>query len=454
MYAARIRHLEIPHTSDPAELLDASALTEIMLEKPVSVPVLLPNLKRLHIWGQLDFGYPWLSFFKGVLHEGLRDFALSFSGKTYQAAADFYLDLAPRSPGLTMLHLWTSMMSFNQVIETHMARVIRSFPELSTVHVPSCQLTPCILSSLHQHPNIRKISIIKETIRNGRTPTGLLPPRLEAGAFQKLTDLTLLCSLFELNRYLSSGVVCECLEDLLIDVVSQPNAETFRRCLGRIADTFPGLASLVITRREDLGVVRSKREAQAALSLQDLESLPRLKSLINFEIHHTDPISMHDDELAGLLSQCPSLSNVYLNSEPIFLSTTLLTINVLPLLAKRCPQLEALSLFIDGVKPVDELEPAELHTFENLFYIDFGSSSVSEEGDVVTMLAQVLPLECEFSTTSAFSDDLRKALDVRWLKAMDSNHAEWKKIAKSLPSLIKTRILTERRVLKLGQVRL
>ncbi|KLO14236.1 hypothetical protein SCHPADRAFT_996701 [Schizopora paradoxa] len=447
-YATRIRHLEIPPTRTPATLLDPSALEQLVLEKPATMPVLLPSLKRLQIWGQLTLEYPWLSFFKGVLHESLRDIAISFSSKTYQAVVDFYLDLAPRSPSITTLHLWNSLTSIDQATEASVTQIIHSLRELNTIHIQSCQLTPIILSSLHQHPNIRKISIIKETIRSGRTPSGLLPASLEEGAFRRLTDLTLLCSLPELNRYLSSGTVCDCLEVLLIDVVSQPSAESFRNCLVRIVESFPGIASLVITRREDLSVVGSKREETATLSLQDLELLPRLRNLCNLEIHHTDPISMSDNELTGLLSQCPSLSTVYLNSEPIFLSISQLTINVLPLLAKRCPHLEELSLFIDGTKPVDIPEPTELMTFENLFYIDFGSSPVTEDGDVATMLGQVLPSECELNTTSAFSEDLRKALGPQVLRVVDLNHANWKKIAKVLPSLIKTRILTQKRVLK------
>jgi len=422
------------------------------MEKPASTPVLLPNLKQLHIWGQLDFGYPWLSFFKGVIQAGLLNFGLSFSGKTYQAAADFFDEMVSRSAGLTTLHLWTSLPSFNPVVEAHMASIIRSFQELSTIHIPSCLLTPSILSSLHRHPNIRKISIIKETIRNGRTPTGRLPQSLEVGAFQKMTDLTLQCSFSELHRYLASDVVCACLEDLLIDVVFQFDAPMFRNCLVQIVDVFPILASLVITRREDLSVIRSKTEGGASLAYQDLESLPRLKFLHNFELHHTNPISMNDDELANLLSQCPSLSNVYLNSEPIFPSATLLTVNVLPLLAKRCPQLEALSLYLDGTRDVNVSESAELYTFENLFYIDFGTSSVSDDGDVMTLLAQVLPLDCEIGTTSAFSTDLRKALDQDVLRVMDANRTEWNKIARLLPSLIKTRIITERRLLGSGHV--
>lgn len=112
MYAARIRNLEIPHTSATTEILDGSALTEIVTEKPASMPSLLPNLKQLHIWGQLDFGYPWLSFFKGIIHAGLLNFGLSFTGKTYQAAADFFLEVVPRLPGLRSLHIWTSLMAF------------------------------------------------------------------------------------------------------------------------------------------------------------------------------------------------------------------------------------------------------------------------------------------------------------------------------------------------------
>lgn len=91
---------------------------------------------------------------------------------------------------------------------------------------------------------------------------------------------------------------------------------------------------------------------------------------------------MNNNELATLLSQCPSLTTVYLNSEPIFPSTTQLTVNVLPLLANCCPQLEALSIYIDGMKAVDMFETAELHTFKNLCRIrDFVCLRGRRRGD-------------------------------------------------------------------------
>lgn len=65
-----------------------------------------------------------------------------------------------------------------------------------------------------------------------------------------------------MNRYLASGVVCPSVEDLLIDVIFQPYVPMFQICLARIVESFPILTSLVITRREDLSVTRSKPQGE------------------------------------------------------------------------------------------------------------------------------------------------------------------------------------------------
>jgi len=97
---------------------------------------------------------------------------------------------------------------------------------------------------------------------------------------------------------------------------------------------------------------------------------------------------------------------LWLNQEPMVLSPTELTLNVLPSIARACPKLVLLALYVDT--NIEPLETSSLSTFTNLKSISLGISPLQSRHVVLTMLAQVLPEGYQLTSNPSFEPDVEK----------------------------------------------
>ncbi len=185
----------------------------------------------------------------------------------------------------------------------------------------------------------------------------------------------------------------------------------------------------------------------AHLSYEDLAPLTLLPHLQEFILHYCEPVSMTDDQLHTLLLQCPSLTAVELNQEPMVLSAPKLTINVLPLLAQSCPKLESLALICgDGYR--NRRDTDSLH-FREPFRNQFRVSSLRyNDRSVLPLLAQVLPEDCKITAESPYPEDVQKLLDPDWEQGRQSRRNAWTKVANWMPILMDVRRQSASRALR------
>ncbi len=147
---------------------------------------------------------------------------------------------------------------------------------------------------------------------------------------------------------------------------------------------------------------------------------------------------MTNSELCTLLSQCPALVALDLNQEPMVLSPTELTINVLPLIARACPQLKDLALYVDT--DVEPLEPLSLCTFTNLQTINLGTSLLQSKPVVMALLAQVLPEGCRLISRPSFEPDVEKLFgQPDAVEAREARRKEWVQVSEMIPILLEVR---------------
>src|SRR6185369_13652381 len=89
-------------------------------------------------------------------------------------------------------------------VETSISNTLRSMRSLNCVRFQSCLLTPVMLSSIEQLPNLETVGLIEYgDFSQGTDLSGLLPQSVGPNPFPKLTKLALQCTLAELRRYLS-----------------------------------------------------------------------------------------------------------------------------------------------------------------------------------------------------------------------------------------------------------
>ncbi len=306
---------------------------------------------------------------------------------------------------------------------------------------------------LEQLPVLQGIFVLEGSYRRGKKSNGLLPQSVLPHSFPSLESVTLQSSMKELNRYLSvvNGVAPR-LRHLVVDVISTNDTKTFRKCVAQVADAFPLLESLTISRLEDYDIFRERdngtSSVEALLTYEDLVPLTSLAHLQEVILHYCVPVSMTDNQLHTLLSQCPSLTVLELNQEPMILSPTELTVNVLPLLAQSCPQ-TGVPRLVRGHGRRYRRDTGTLHVYESVRNQFRGvPPSVTNDRGVLPLLAQVLPEDCKNCTVSPYPEDVQKLLDRDGKQGRQSRRNAWAKVANLMPILLDVRRQSASRALR------
>ncbi|KLO14237.1 hypothetical protein SCHPADRAFT_927964 [Schizopora paradoxa] len=444
-YASRVRLVDgfYDEELESYRMLSETALADIMMTSP-SLGTIFPRLRDLIFEGDIIADYPWLKFFIAFLHEGLQELYIQITEFAPDEALNLLEEAVWRSPNITDLSITSIFFEQGDNIVASIASSLSTMHKLTQFKTGSCLLGPQILSTLDQLPNLRKVQFYEDTYRQGHVPNGVLPQSILPDPFPQLVDLMLQCSLSELCRYLSLGSdIAPSLLILDIDVVSGFKPSTLQDTLDKIAEAFPLLEFLEITRREDFiafeGTAEDLEGAASPLMHSNLVPLTSMRALKTFYLRCDGVVSMTNSELCQLLSQCPSLRRLDLNHEPMVLSPTDLTINVLPMLAQACPQLENLALYVNT--EVERLDPASFDTFKNLQEINFGISVVEDKYLITKLLTQFLPQSCKLVSKALFTPKEEEFFvnDAELLESRGARRKEWGQIAEWIPVMLDVR---------------
>lgn len=424
-------------------MISEAALAEFLMMKPPTCPI-LPRCQRINL-DQLILGdYPWYQFYTGLLHEGVQEISICVPERSPNDVLNFFEESTWRSPNITSLIVETELAVFDGGIVASLSSSILKLRKLTRAEWQSCLLTAQMLSTLEQLPDLKEILIKENTYREGREIDGTLPKTVAPSPFPHLTSLMLQCSLDELCRYmpLADGIAPGLL-NLTIDVISKSRPEAFQNVLTKIAVAFPNLVSLAITRNENFDIFDDDDDDDEAtrlpLTYQNLRPLTMMPHLETFQLKFDGVVSLTNSTLCSLLAQCSSMRILRLNQEPMTLSQTDLSINVLPMIARVCPQLEDLALYVNT--KVDSPETSSLHTFERLKTIDLGLSLLENKLIATTLLAQVLPDGCKLISKPVFdleAEDLF-AYNDEDSEVREERRNEWAQVSEWMSILLKVR---------------
>ena len=172
------------------------------------------------------------------------------------------------------------------------------------------------------------------------------------------------------------------------------------------------------------------------LTHRSLIPLAKLRSLKTFTLQCDEALSLTNNELCALLSQNPSLEHVLLNHEPLFLSPTELTIDVLPMLAESCPQLVELYLYLNT--DVEGPGSVPLFTFKHMERVSFGVSPVHDKHLITKLLARVLPETCEVRSNPLYLPNVEALFTTgpedQYVRGV--RRGEWAQISEWIPVLL------------------
>lgn len=406
---------------------------------------IFPRCRRLNIDGGLLSDYPWRQLFTGFLHEGIQDVRIFVAGQAPNDIPNFLEEVVWRSPNVTSLSLESLLRTWDADIAVSLSSSIAMMHKLTVVITYSCLLTAQMLSSLEQLPNLQDVEFYSNSYRLGRVSNGLLPQSVRPHPFPSLTSLSIQSSLVEFSRYLSlASGIAPALRHLFLDIISMTKPSHFQNALVKIAEAFPLLETLQVSRKEDFSMFEGGFADSPVLSRQNLLPIANMRSLRTLRVRCEAVFSMTNSELCALLSRCTSLITLELNQEPMVLSPTELTIHVLPMIAKACPQLEDLALYIDtGVG--SEYPPTQsfwLEPFVILEWISFGISPLQNKQVIATLLSQVLPEDCELKCEPLYDSDVERefiCLSAEDAKAREACRKEWAQVAEWIPILKEAR---------------
>jgi hypothetical protein len=167
----------------------------------------------------------------------------------------------------------------------------------------------------------------------------------------------------------------------------------------------------------------------------------KLTNLTTLEIAHQYPLALKLHDIERLASSWPALETLLLNTEPVYLDASSLTLESLTPFAKHCPKLTHLGIFLDATTvetPLALSVTSPTPVFQRLRRLSMGVSIIKDDDTVALYLSQLLPPRC------------RLDCGITWDESKDVNHEVsrkiqercdmWSRVADLLPVLTRLRL--------------
>jgi len=238
-------------------------------------------------------------------------------------------------------------------------------------------------------------------------PNNSLPlsPRFHARAFAKLSHLELFDTLESIDGLFNFGHVFPNLHSIFVTAPWGNDGRHINSYLQHLAGSCPRLQRIGISRRKFPDVDVPVQEAEEMpINFHVLSSLTRVQNLAEFRLEHAWPVKMNDEELTQVISNCPQLRILHLNSNPLYPTATPIRLKALEMLSERCPWLEDLALYVNSGGEAEFLTTGTMKkVFQRLSKVHFGRSPVSitlSTDKLLSYFSQVLPPSCDVVSES------------------------------------------------------
>lgn len=413
-----------------AEAFDEIARTRTTLN-------ILPNLRTLE-WYAATPGRVHHSIL--FMHENVKSFKVLLSAREEPNYTSLCKDIVARMPSLTHLDLRFSF-SVNK-IKPELIALFSGLSKLQIAILPLYCITGDIMEALSRLPNIGTIQFefLDEQGSGDMTDVMQFSPKLEAGAFPSLWDLSLSARLSDMTRFLNMNYAPTNLTSLYVHVISVATPSVFTGFLNAVADNCHLLTSLYI----DLAMRENPMAppvSQERLTFENLRPLLNCPNLTTFELRWDLPLNITPEEIEIIAVKWPSLEVFLLNYEPMpfsipsatnhanhangaisgsaaslptptptpaFLPSEPLTLRALLPFARHCPRLRELGMYVNAtaadISPADPMETPP--SFKSLQKLQVGLSRITESAPVALFLSQICPLGCEVNAGVSWPEGL------------------------------------------------
>ncbi|KAG8848940.1 hypothetical protein FRB96_000961 [Tulasnella sp. 330] len=239
-------------------------------------------------------------------------------------------------------------------IETEMLDLLKSMKRLERVILPRFYTNGPMVSALAAIPTLQYVGQKKSYWwgNSDDIEAGILPSLevLDKDAFPALRELTYdTLSLYEAKKLLSHPFASKALTTICVTSGKLEAPHSLHDFLSSLSTNARHLREI------DIGLSFPVTEVpghSTDITIATLRPLLVLTDLVHFGMAAHFPIKMTDDDLDTFTSGWKNLKTLWLNETPAYAVTvdvkSELTLKALRVMAKNCPNLEELSLFVDA----------------------------------------------------------------------------------------------------------
>lgn len=437
-YGKRVRRLEYDvqrcHTPLKQNVFDDVARTRTRLD-------ILPNMHTL-LWKAP------LSLAVMFMHKRMKNFSVYLPELKEISPHPFFKDVADRMPNLTSLDLRSTVPMHK--FEAEVVKLFEHLPKIQKVTFPRYYFTTRIAEALSRLENLGIIEFQYLDDQGSGNVNDVVPfiPLLVEGAFPVLWDHSMAASFEDAARFLNIPFAPTNLTMLYIDSYVIETPAVVRNLLNTISEncqllTFLALVSLRDASSSSVLSLENEYDPDLAITIDTLKPLFKLPNLTTLELVHQYPLALKSEDIRLFAASWPALRSLLLNTEPVLLSKSNLTLDDLLPFAQHCPQLRHLGLFIDA-RSTTNISPSSSFSsspqtvqFKALERLSMGVSLIEDDNAVTLFLSQILPLNCQVDSGITWDESFPVHEEVS--SVVQERCTLWSKVAELLPVLTKLR---------------
>ncbi|KAK7435631.1 hypothetical protein VKT23_014572 [Stygiomarasmius scandens] len=448
VYAPRVLAFHLSEAQNYSALLDV--LCRIRSSKPI-----LPNLRSLHCRELKLNGLqePALIF----AHEGIREFMLIDSNSYSVSTCTFFDAMHTRIPHLAKLII---DINNDSQYTPPMIEMIRSFSGLRSLTLPAFTAMHQLMQDISALPRLKELNIISAP---GQPSIGSLvssgnrakkrgkesqPALVDKECFLSLETLRISCSYAKAAAFLRHWTFFYSLSSIQIITPEQGHPYIMERLLTDIYAACPRIAHISLKIKP--GTIDTSQAIALAvvpenvLTIQNLRPILQCLTIATFELVHSLPLYLGQEDMQEIASAWPHLKSVNLGCAPLTLKQSTskrLGLSALLPFARFCPDIEELGLLIDAKSDVPcDAEIEEIPSpFRRLRVLSVGISEIDHEGVIAECLSFLCPSGCE----------IRYGADWYESDESSSDTKKWKTVSELLPRLLSVRARDEKRIMAL-----
>ena len=292
-----------------------------------------------------------------------------------------------RAPTLSALSIYFSCEISSIVDDVSM--LARGLENLRELYLPPSTLTTGLFTELIRLPSVDTIGFFELSDRSKSIEdiVGFAKNDNFDSDVPNLRNLKLAGG----YRYMKSffdrdiDVAYPNLTSLTLRMVQNYSPNQLSPLLSDISSSCPRLTALNLCRYPNV-------KELALVDVGDLEALTCFTSLREFTLDCYYPVSLTDDELVSILSNCPSLRSIRLSYQPSEFNTPSMSLNLLGELALAGSEIEELYLYVDSEFTAPTTLPPGCR-LRRLRSLCFGDSPISDQESVAAYLYQFLPFD-------------------------------------------------------------